>query len=294
MRASLLLLMLALTAPPLGAQQAGFDRPFRVIDSIPAPESVAIGPDGTWYVSSFGEPGTGGDGALYRVTPESGALQRIATGLDDPAGVVFVGPTLWVADRDGVYRVVPGRDSIELVYPADRFPRPLHFLNDLAAGPAGTLYVSDTGDSTEAGRGAVFVLGPGERISILPGSDTVRSLSSANGIFRGDIGSTWVVGYRTGVLAVTDGRGGWREVARGLGSPDGIDAAGDSAFYVSDNVGGDLFLVPRTGEGEIVRLASGLKGAADLVVDRERGLLVVPETGADRITVYRIGTAASR
>ena len=51
-----LVLALSLTAPLLHAQRpASLNRPIRVVDSIPAPESVAIGPDGAWYVSSFGK-----------------------------------------------------------------------------------------------------------------------------------------------------------------------------------------------------------------------------------------------
>jgi hypothetical protein len=80
---------------------------------------------------------------------------------------------------------------------------------------------------------------------VLPGSDTAQF--SANGLFPGSGDTLYVIGYRTGVLSVTDGHGAWRELARGLGSPDGIDGAGKDAFYVSDNVGGDLFLVPRAG-----------------------------------------------
>jgi sugar lactone lactonase YvrE len=193
--------------------------------------------------------------------------------------------------REGVYRVTRGK--VELVYPAKSFPRKLNFLNDLALGHEGTFYVSDTGDSTAAGHGAVFVLAPGKRPTILSGSDTVRAQASANGLFSGGGDSLYLVGYRTGVVSVTDGHGAWREIARGLGAPDGIDAAGDGAFYVSDNVGGDLFLVPRAPGEKPVKLASGLKSPADLVVDHRRSLLVVPENSGNRLSVYRVDSSAT-
>jgi sugar lactone lactonase YvrE len=199
--------------------------------------------------------------------------------------VVFVGNTLWAADRKGVYRV--SRGKVELVYPTSSFPRPLHFLNDLAAAPGGILYVSDTGDSTEAGHGAVFMLVPGRLPRVVPGSDTVRAQSSANGLFHGRSDTLYTVGFRTGVLSVTDGHGAWRELASGLGSPDGIHAAGPKSFYVSDNHGGDLWLVSRSAGGQPMKIASGLKAPADLVVDRKRGWLIVPENEGNRLSVWR-------
>jgi gluconolactonase len=220
------------------------------------------------------------------VDPETGRSQVYARGLEDPCGVLFSGSTLWVADRKGVYRVT--RDKAELVFPAKAFPRELHFLNDLAGGSAGELYVSDTGDSTRAGHGAMFRLRPGAPPELVPGSDTVRAQSSANGLFRASGDSLYAVGYRTGILSVTDGRGHWKELARGLGSPDGIDAALEGGFYISDNVGGDLFLVSSQPGAQPAKLASGLEAPADLVVDKKRGLLVVPENSGNRLTVYKV------
>ena len=287
-----LIVILSLIPAQLWSQEpASLGRPLRVIDSIPTPESVAVGPDGKWYVSSFGKFDVKGDGAVYRIDPGKGTRERYATGLDDPCGLLFLDGTLWAADREGVYRVSGGK--AELVYAAKDFPRKLHFLNDLAAGPRGTMYVSDTGDSTTAGRGAVFVLAQGKRPTLVPGSDTVRAQSSANGIFSGKGDSLYVVSYRTGMLSVSDGRGAWRVLARNLGSPDGIDAAGESAFYVSDNVGGDLFQVDRTGSAPPRKLASGLSAPADLVVDHARGLLVVPENSGNRLSIYRVDQHSS-
>jgi len=278
---------LGLLPAQLWAQQpAPLGKPLRTIDSIPGPESVAVGPDGAWYVSSFGKFDNGADGAVYRVDPDKGRREVFAGGLEDPCGVVFVGNTLWAADRKGVYRVTRGK--VELVYPAKVFPRELRFLNDLAAGRNGELYVSDTGDSTAAGHGAVFRLVQGQRPAVVPGSDTVRAQSSVNGLFTGGADTLYTVGYRTGILSVTDGRGNWRELTRGLGAPDGIDVAGGGAFYVSDNVGGDLFLVQRTGGAKPAKIASGLKAPADLVMDHRRGLLVIPENDANRLSVYRV------
>ena len=102
MRLPLAILALAAIATGVVAQTpASFRKPIRIFDSIPAPESVAIGADGAWYVSSFGKFGVQGDGAIYRIDPDKGTRTVYATGLDDPCGVIFLGATLWVADRKG-------------------------------------------------------------------------------------------------------------------------------------------------------------------------------------------------
>ena len=173
-----------------------------------------------------------------------------------------------------------------MVYEAASFPRRLNFLNDLAIGPGGTLYVSDTGDSSSAG--AVFVLEPGKRPSVLAGSDTATAQASVNGLHRGPADTLYTVGFRTGILSVTDGHGAWRELARNLGAPDGIATAGDAGFYVTDNDGGNLFLVHRGAGAAVVTLARGLKAPADLVVDRKRGWLVIPENQGNRLSVYQL------
>jgi gluconolactonase len=194
MRFALAAALVALPVQLSGQEPASLGPPLRTIEGIPGPESVAVGPDGAWYVSSFGKFDNGADGAVYRMHPEKGTAEVYAPGLEDPCGVLFVGNTLWAADRKGVYRVTRGK--VQLVYPAKSFPRPLHFLNDLAPGKSGSMYVSDTGDSTARGRGAVFELHPGGRITVLAGSDTARAVSSANGVYRGGGDSVYVEGYR--------------------------------------------------------------------------------------------------
>jgi gluconolactonase len=261
-----------------------FTRPVRIVDSIPSPESVAVGPDGAWYVSSFGSFGVEGDGAVYRVTPENMKRELYAGGLDDPAGLVFVGETLWAADRKGVYQVKRGH--VRLIYEAASFPRRLNFLNDLAIGPGGALYVSDTGDSSSVG--AVYVLRSGKRPFVLAGSDTASAQSSVNGLHRGHADTLYTVGFRTGIMSVTDGHGAWRDLARNLGAPDGIATAGKAGFYVTDNDGGKLFLVPRAAGAAVVTLTTGLKAPADLAVDTRRGWLVIPENQGNRLSVYRL------
>ena len=97
--------------------------------------------------------------------------------------MLFVGSTLWVADRKGVYRVTRGKSS--WCIPPRAFPAHFTFSMTSLPGSGGSLYVSDTGDSTAAGHGAVFRLAPGKEPTVVAGSDTVRAQSSVNGLFTG-------------------------------------------------------------------------------------------------------------
>ena len=181
-----------------------------------------------------------------------------ARGLEDPCGVIFVGSTLWAADRKGVYRVTRGK--VELVYPAKSFPRPLHFLNDLAVGHGGSLYVSDTGDSTAAGHGAVFRLAPGKRPTVLAGSDTVRGAVQRERSFHRRRRQLVHRGISdSGVLSVTDGKGRWRNLAQGLGSPDGIDAAPGNGLLHQRQCGRGSLLGSSEAGAKPVKIVSGLQ-----------------------------------
>jgi hypothetical protein len=105
-----LVVLLSLVPAYLTSQQQGIlGKPARTIEGIPGPESIAVGPDGAWYVSSFGKFDNGADGAVYRVDPDKGTSEIYAGGLEDPCGVLFLGNTFWVADRKGGIRTqIPG------------------------------------------------------------------------------------------------------------------------------------------------------------------------------------------
>ena len=77
----------------------------------------------------------------------------------------------------------------------------------------------------------------------------------------------------------------WRGIS---GHPMELRRQAETGFYVTDNDGGNLFLVPRSAGAALVILARGLKAPADLVVDSKRGWLVIPENAGNRLSVYRL------
>ena len=258
----------------------------RVIDSVRAPESVAIGPDGRYYVSSFGETSENRDGAVYAIDANSGAKTVYAGGLLDPCGIAFQGDTLWVADRNGVLRVTPN-GRVKMIVPVKRFPHRIYFLNDIAIDRDGSVLVTDTGDDKTKTGGGVYRIHSDGRVSLVHGS--LAAIGDANGILLGQDGALYAVGYRTGRLMRRDTTGSWHRVATGLGGPDRLAFDANGRLFVTDNVGGVLYMLTGLDSGTVAKpVAEGLRAPADLIVDQARSLLVVPENDGNRISFYKL------
>ncbi|MDP5170274.1 MAG: hypothetical protein NWR72_08505 [Bacteroidia bacterium] len=116
---------------------------------LASPESV-IGQDGFYYVSNVGkklEPSKkDGDGFISKLDTAGKVVDlKFMKGLDAPKGSAIVDGTFYVADIDKVamYDLATGERKGEVDLSAEK----TIFLNDLVAGPAGTLFVSSTDKS---------------------------------------------------------------------------------------------------------------------------------------------------
>ena len=110
---------------------------------LKSPESVTLGWDGQIFVTVIGEFDKDGDGAVVLVADNT--AKPFAKGLDDPKGIVFANDFLFVADKQGIWRIDP-KGTATVFVAAEKFPSKPRFLNDLCADEKGTLYVSDTGN----------------------------------------------------------------------------------------------------------------------------------------------------
>lgn len=269
--------------PSWTAEQDSTDR-VAVVSGFRGPESVRYDPGlDVYFVSNFnGDGGTrDGNGFVSRVG-SSGAMEalRFATGterapLHAPRGMYITGDTLWVADIDGVHGF-HRRTGEQLVFTDFSAFEP-GFLNDIAAGPSGDLYVTDTGRSR-----LYRMSGDSVRVAV---EDSL--LGPPNGI-------TWHPGDRHFVVAPWGGTqtirawspgGGLTEVATSDGGYfDGVEVVG-GRILVASQADSTLRVVSDGRSRPLIRVPGE---PADIGVDTKRVRVAVPYIALDRVDVWAL------
>lgn len=263
--------LLLLPASPALAQL-----PKPLVEGLKTPESVCVGPGGKVYATVIGEFGKDGDGAV--VVIEDGKAKELAKGLDDPKGIAAYSKWLFVTDKTRVLRIDMGTGQTLVIAPANAFPTPPQFLNDITVDPeSGTVYVSDSGDLKGKG-GAVYRLAPkGYAVTLVASEKNVPGLHTPNGVLLDGASHLLVADFGTGILHRVKLIGGTSEkVAEGLGSADGLAWDYYGRLYISDWQGGQVFVIPRPGEKPVL-VTKGFGQAADLCYDPAGNRLLVPD-----------------
>ncbi|MEP6573348.1 MAG: SMP-30/gluconolactonase/LRE family protein [Gemmatimonadota bacterium] len=268
------------------------------VDGLKEPESVIYdSAQQVYFVSNINGPSLkkDGNGFISRLRSDGtlDSLRWIESGrdsveLDAPKGMALVGDTLWVTDIDAVrgFNRQTGAPvgSIDLAAKAS-------FLNDIATGPDGSLYVTDTelradrqGNLTHSGKDRIFRIAPDRSVSIAMQSDR---LGRPNGIawdparkrflvvpFGGDTVFAWSAADSTLTPLVA-----------GLGQLDGVTLTGDNRVLISNQSTSSVQLL----DGDrLVKIIDHLPGCADIEYDRVHHLLAVPLTSANRVEFYRV------
>lgn len=256
------------------------------IGGLLGPEAVRFDPDqDVWFVGNMNGPGGERDanGFISRVSAETLAVEvlRFAEGtpehpLHAPRGMALAGDTLWVADVDGVHGFHRGTgESLAFVDLTSFDPG---FLNDVAVGPDGALYVTDTG------RSAVYRVAGG-----------VGSLALADSVLGNPNGITWDPARELFVLVPWEAGHpvhGWRpgEAPQPLGPSttpgrlDGVEPVGRRLVVASQS---DSALVVMD-EGTLVPFLRTPGRPADIGVDIRRGRVAVPYIALDRVDVWTL------
>jgi sugar lactone lactonase YvrE len=263
------------------------------------PESVVQDPaTSAIYVSNIsGKPmERDGNGFISRLKPD-GQVEEIrflpAAGgprLHSPCGLALTGTTLWVADIDRVVGFELSTRKVARTYALNAFN--VQLANDLALGPDGRLYVSDTAgdqvlaiDLKKQGPGAVEVIlkgatGGANGLAFEPGTGDLLVASSP--IDFKTPAHSWRVHREAGksfnLLA---------PLTQATGIYDGITSTRDGGVVlVSDWARGTIWRLGR--EGAATPVLQGLKAPADFAVTTDGLRLIVPDLMAGTVTLHDI------
>ena len=260
------------------------------ISGFKQPESVLYDPErGVFYVSNVNGSPTekDGNGHISKVGRD-GQIEEMqwVTGLDAPKGMALVGNRLYVSDIDRLVAIDVAEGEV-----IDRYPAAgAKFLNDVTADSAGRVFVSDMMTNT------IHVLNEGSGVFEPWLQD--EALMSPNGLLAEDDrlvvaawGETTESGEtRTPAHLKTVGYQNKAVRSLGDGSPvgnlDGIEAAGNGAYLVTDWIAGALFRIDASGKAE--RLLDLNQGSADLEYVAADGLALIPMMMDGTVVAYRI------
>lgn len=259
---------------------AAQSQPNRSIEGFSTPESVAVGPDGNYYVSNLGNLNVVGDGKIAKVTfdGETTRVSDFVTGLD-AAGAAFFENSLYVVGTGGIWKIeLIGEASLWL--PLEKFPVPPSLLNDLAFDYSGNLYISDTN------RSLIFKADREGRVTVFLDPSKVPGLNGPNGLIFDPEDNLYVVDLNTAKLWKVAPDGTVKLLLENIGAGDGLALDAQKNLYISDFLGRILKLDP---QGNVSVFAQNLVSPADITVDTRRRLLVVPEFYAHRLTLIPLG-----
>ena len=209
-----------------------------------------------------------------------------AVTLNAPKGLAITGDTLWVADIDVVHAINKKTGALVANIPIQGAT----FLNDVAVGPDGAVYVTDTGikfdatgNITHPGVNRIFRIA-GRKVTTVAEGD---SLNNPNGLTWDKAGNRWLLAPFGGMdgQALTNGAKNPTKLASGPGQYDGIEILSDGRILVSSWADSAVHVII----GNMMSKAiPGVSAPADIGVDTKRMLVAIPRFNDKKVEYYMI------
>lgn len=258
-----------------------------VIKGFETPESASVY-NGDYYVSNIGKFGQDSDGSIRVVHNDKVSI--LTEGLNDPKGTWIQNDKLYVADKVIIWEIeLKGKDRGKKSVYADKFPVQPKFLNDIVGDAKGNIYVSETGEFDKAD-GYIFKIDTNRKVTVFSDYMSCKDLVDPNGLIFNNVGDLLVVDMHNGKLIEFSADGSNFVVqAEGFNGGDGLayDKAGN--LYIStwgENNSSTIHKYDTTGKISVLQKSS--KPSADITVDKERNVLVIPEFYANSIRISHL------
>jgi gluconolactonase len=270
-----------ITAISMGCAHQINTYPTTKISGLKTPESVLQAPDGKIYVSEINGWDKDGDGQITVI--QNDKVRVFARGLDDPKGLAMVGGNLFVADKNKIVKIDPNGQTSIFAGP-NSFPAAPIFFNDLEADLNGNLYVSDTGDVFNSGKGgAVYKVDILGKVTLVVNNVQDNRIKAPNGLLMDDTGDVIsIVDFSTGILYSYNMKTKTLvDIANGFGGGDGLVHHSSGKMFVSDWNNGKVFSINMA--GDVKEIKSGYKAAADIALTRDEKFIMVPDFKAGEL-----------
>lgn len=258
------------------------------------PESVLYDPvTDTYLVSNInGNPTAADDnGFISRVLPSGRVASLTWIGgaaadvtLHAPKGMAIVGDTLYVTDITAVRmfdrRTGKAKGAVEVAGAT--------FLNDLAAGRGGAVYVTDSGlkpDFSPSGTDAVYRMDAMGKITAVARG---TALNHPNGVAVRADGTLVVVTFSEKAEVYTISPAGVRRAlpAPPNGQLDGVELLPGGAMLVSSWAGSAVYRIDAAGTAKVA--VANVESPADIGYDRRRGRVVIPLFMKNAVVVHAV------
>jgi len=261
-----------------------------VTEGVNAPESVYVDPvSRSIFVSMIGgQPGErDGNGRIMRLAPDGTVVSATwATGLNAPKGLRSHEGTLWTADIDEVVSIDMASGRVASRVKIDG----AQFLNDVAVGDDGTVYVSDMLASRiyAVREGKTSVFAEGEDLEYPNGLlvEGGRLIVGGWGKPEADF-STKVPGRLFALDLKTKTK--TAITPKPFANIDGVEADGRGGYVLTDWLKGQLIHVTSGGDVRVLRQFKA--GTADLAFVAAGNIAIVPHMSENRIAAYDVSDA---
>lgn len=216
-----------------------------------------------------------GDGFISKIGLDGKIITlKWATGLNAPRGMGIVGKSLYVTDSDRLAAIDLATGKISKTWNV----KGSSYLNDLAVAEDGTVYFTDTDNSS------IYMLKDG-KLSTMVNKDT--TLGGTNGIFVEGPSLLLACMNAGKVLRMDIKSHNVQQVAEGIGAGDGI-AKYKAGWLVSDWNGAIHYISSDGNVMEILNSVEAKLNTADIAVIEEKNMLLIPTFFGNTVSAYEL------